>query len=156
MQYSDNERMIKLSIGGKSFITLYGTPKLSPLFNHLLSSDASQITYINNDEIFIDRNRDLFRYILQYMRSYEISIDDENVDLKALHIEAELYQLMDLFMSNDAILRSSPVNKKKDYILMDLDQLEAISSLSTFNGNTVVKKPLQESYELIVVCVQEI
>lgn len=72
-----------------SFLTSYGTLKVSPYFKQIVDYDCEDIDFLENDEIFIDRDGDLFNNSLEYLKCYEICTDN----LVELQKEAKIYQL---------------------------------------------------------------
>ena len=110
---SPNER-VKLNVGGRYFQTTLAT-----LTNH----SEGKLTYFKtffaghwqstkdpkDESIFIDRDGDLFEYILQYLRTDKIPIDlEDNFLRRDLIIEAHFYTLDTLVK-----LLDSPSTKKE-------------------------------------------
>ncbi|KAG2193557.1 hypothetical protein INT47_010335 [Mucor saturninus] len=115
--------IVKINVGGKPFYTKQNTLVQSKYFEVLLANNMDKRIYVgkNSDEIFIDRNGDIFRHVLQYLRLGKIFVKEENT-LKKVKIEANYYGLSDLENQVDA--RVKYLSESKDqYMFMDSDKL---------------------------------
>jgi hypothetical protein len=89
-------KLVKLNVGMHYYCIYYDTLKVSPYSKDMLSGDDMEsLPMVNDDGIFIDRSGNLFEYILQYLRDYEINAG-KSVDLEELKMEAEYYKLSDM------------------------------------------------------------
>jgi hypothetical protein len=110
---SPNER-VKLNVGGRHFQTTMETltkhsEETITYFKALLSRQWQLEKDPKDESIFIDRDGDLFEYILQYLRSGNIPIDlDDNLLRRDLIVEAQFYKLDTLVN-----LLNSPSTKKE-------------------------------------------
>ena len=86
--------IVKLNVGGKTFVTHRDTLSGSTYFKNLLDSDFKANKYVNDDQIFIDRSSYLFEYVLQYLRLQIITIKKEK--LECLKQEAEYFQFKNM------------------------------------------------------------
>ncbi|KAG2210890.1 hypothetical protein INT47_000044 [Mucor saturninus] len=141
----ENERVIKLNIGGASFSTAFSTLKPSKYFEQLLNSN--DVEALENGEVYIDRDGELFGIILEYLRSYKIH---DTGDLYELKCEAQFYQLDSLVCLLDEMLQKKCDSKKKEYKLVTLDQLAYEVCLSEFNSKNVTET-LSSRYEFVYV-----
>lgn len=95
MSAANSTGIIKLNVGGKRFVTSRQTLTWIPdsFFQSLLSG---RIPSLKDEDgaIFIDRDPDLFKPILNYMRSREVQLNNCNV--KTLKHEAEFYGITPL------------------------------------------------------------
>ncbi|KAI7884714.1 uncharacterized protein EV154DRAFT_522033, partial [Mucor mucedo] len=139
-----NERIIRLNVGGMSFCTTYGTLKLSPYFKELLDDGTKKIDVMENGELFIDRDGDLFNDILEYLRSYDICSDN----LEELQNEAEFYKLKIMIENIKQILHEKKHSKQKQYELITVEELQKLSSLPPDDLEVTVHS-FSDSYELI-------
>ncbi|PIK39509.1 putative potassium channel regulatory protein [Apostichopus japonicus] len=83
-----NERVISLQIGESRFQVSQAT------FNKLKNKEV--FTIIEGDTYYVDRDGDIFKYILKYLRSDIISFPNDFNDGELLKKEAEFYGLSDL------------------------------------------------------------
>lgn len=141
----ENERVIKLNVGGSSFCTTFGTLKVLPYFEQLFANEV-KIEILKNGEIFIDRDGDLFSDILEYLRSFTIC----NANLDELKSEAKFYQLESMINLLDTMRRERKIGKRKEFKLVSLTDLEKISSLCGGNDKCVTDT-LSSTYEFISV-----
>lgn len=140
-----NERLIKLNVGGISFCTGFSTLKPSKYLEQLLNGDDFEV--LENEEIYIDRDGDLFAIILEYLRSYKIYNAD---NLYELRCEAKFYQLEYLVHLLDKMLQEQRGGKKKEFKLVTLENLADDTCLSELN-NQKLTKTLSSTYEFISV-----
>ena len=93
---SDNR--VYLDVGGRRFTTTIKTltqQANSLFFRRLINEKWSIDTNSFDNPIFIDRDGNLFDFILRYLRTSEINLDDKNIQ-KDLLIEAKYYKLQNL------------------------------------------------------------
>ncbi|KAI1727139.1 BTB/POZ domain-containing protein [Ditylenchus destructor] len=86
----DSQQIIHLNVGGQRFSTSRSTLSWVPdtFFTSLLSGRITSVED-GNGAIFIDRDPDLFRRILNYLRTKQVDLS--NVNLSMLKHEAEFY-----------------------------------------------------------------
>ncbi|GAN10576.1 hypothetical protein MAM1_0371c10119 [Mucor ambiguus] len=82
--------IIRLNVGGTSFTTLYKKIADSSFFRELIA-DKNRVI-VNQDEIFIDRDGELFRQILLFLRT-RVVFSRNKATLTMLLQEATFYQL---------------------------------------------------------------
>lgn len=93
---SDSQERIRLNVGGKHLLTTVATPTAkSCYFRCMLSGDWTEAQH-NKEEIFIDRDSDLFKHILRFMRASE---EGQGQVVKALS-NAERSLLLEEVLSN--------------------------------------------------------
>ena len=94
--------ILSINVGGKVFQTLkstFNTPHSGEYFRNLLFSDRFPQLRDAHGNVFIDRDPELFRYILEYLRTDQIQLseDHDNIRfLQKLFTEADYYQLSDM------------------------------------------------------------
>ncbi|NXX50212.1 KCNRG protein, partial [Tricholaema leucomelas] len=93
---SDRE-MVVLSVGGVRFVTLASTLLRFPesRLAQMLSSDDREFKLVNG-EFFVDRDGTLFSYIMDFLRTLQISLPTDFSDYQRLQREAEFYRLYPL------------------------------------------------------------
>ena len=121
-----NETLISLCVGGVSYIASYQTLKDSLYLKETIDGKDNNTTYINENEIFIDRSGRLFEYVLRYLRSNDFQTDDEQC-LRELLIEAEYYSLPELYKT---LLRKLEQKNQREHALLNWEELMASNSLS--------------------------
>ncbi|KAG2206717.1 hypothetical protein INT47_003659 [Mucor saturninus] len=93
------EDIIKLNVGGTNYVTTHDTLRESVYLTTLVDGEWDEQT---SDEIFIDRDGFLFRFILLYLRTGDFEI--EKCYLKSLKNEADFYGIPDLSNKIDKIM----------------------------------------------------
>lgn len=140
------DTLIKLNVGGVPYQTTYSTLKTSPYFKGLFFYGADCLDKLENNEILIDRDGDLFDHILEYLRCGQICNDN----LEELRNEADFYMLRDMVERIDNMLVQNLYSVKKEFMLLTLEELKELSSLSSKNED-VGTDPLYKNYEIISV-----
>jgi hypothetical protein len=90
--------VVHLNVGGQHFTTTIHrlTRDIhSPFFKKLIGEQWDRTVNTASNPIFIDRDGNLFRYILNYLRTGELIVSNETVRTELL-IEAKYYQLTNL------------------------------------------------------------
>ncbi|KAG1502218.1 hypothetical protein G6F54_002511 [Rhizopus delemar] len=104
------DKLLKLYVGGIPYYTYHDTLRRSPYFMNLLDGEMKKKTFVNGDEIFIDRNGQLFEHVIEYLRTGSLeSIEDDIKSLNKLREEAEYYQLKDLIDAINGLVEGIPV-----------------------------------------------
>ncbi|EPB88616.1 hypothetical protein HMPREF1544_04609 [Mucor circinelloides 1006PhL] len=132
--------LIMLNVGGKSFTSLYKTLEKSRYLHDLIRHNA-KVT-VNEDELFIDRNSDLFRQILFYLRT-GIILPNSEEGIKQLLSEAEVYQCQDMVNALQFQLDKRKSSQKTSSKM----GLEFIDLKRMFDGNSNEKS--KSKYTLI-------
>ncbi|GAN11777.1 hypothetical protein MAM1_0937c11373 [Mucor ambiguus] len=119
-------QLVKLNVGGKFFLINYDTiSKSSVLVDKYLKGQAqtdsnASSNAINENkypvlEIFIDRNGEIFQYILEYLRSQKVYPKSEE-GLRKLRHEADYFNLQDLVRTVNVFLEQYDDNDENyDY-----------------------------------------
>ncbi|XP_039602202.1 putative potassium channel regulatory protein [Polypterus senegalus] len=101
-----NQEVVTINVGGHKFTTVVTTLKRFPecKLARMLDGSDPEIRIING-QFFIDRDGDLFRFILDYMRNRQVCIPPDFMEYEALCREAEFYELRTLadVLSKDSI-----------------------------------------------------
>ncbi|RCH98141.1 hypothetical protein CU097_010017 [Rhizopus azygosporus] len=90
--------LIKLNVGGEVFFTYYNTLYGSRYFRQLLNNMRRvREMIIYKDIIFLDRSKDIFKYVLQFLRNGHLNVDRKDGDFfQDLIEEADFYGIKDL------------------------------------------------------------
>ncbi|KAI8637743.1 BTB/POZ protein [Parasitella parasitica] len=91
--YPDPYSFIQINVGGKKFTTLYKRLDKSMYFRELIRCNQKVLS--SQKEIIIDRDGDIFRQVLLYLRTGLILANDKRA-VKLLLTEAEFYQCEEL------------------------------------------------------------
>ena len=100
---SANE-IVKLNVGGVVYLTTrvtlgkYPDSMLGAMFNGSMATGLDE-----NGCHFIDRDGDLFKYVLNYLRSSRLSLPNDFKDLDQLGVEADFYQIAPLIEAIDKL-----------------------------------------------------
>ncbi|CAF2705228.1 unnamed protein product [Rotaria sp. Silwood2] len=128
------DNRIYLDVGGQRFTTTGRTltQRTNSIFFQTLINEKWNININSIDNpIFIDRDGRLFGFILQYLRTGELNIEDKKIQ-KELLTEAKYYKLKNLEDELNSMLR-------KDELFIPVNSFDAInqsppcSPLSTIN-----------------------
>ncbi|XP_053561003.1 potassium channel regulatory protein [Bombina bombina] len=103
-----NQEVVTLNVGGMKFSTLSSTLLRFPesRFAHMVDGSDREFRMVNG-HCFIDRDGTLFSYILDYLRTSQLSLPSDFSDYEKLQREAEFYQLPNLSeqLSQDSVFR---------------------------------------------------
>lgn len=100
---SANE-IVKLNVGGVVYLTTkvtlgkYPDSMLGAMFNGSMATGLDE-----NGCHFIDRDGELFKYVLNYLRSSRLSLPNDFKDLDQLGDEADFYQIAPLIEAIDKL-----------------------------------------------------
>ncbi|KAL4225550.1 BTB/POZ domain-containing protein kctd1 [Mactra antiquata] len=101
--------LVKLNVGGKIYTTTkstlckYPQSMLGAMFNDCMSNHLDE-----NGCVFIDRDGQLFKYILNFMRSSRLGLPSDFKDLDQLSVEADFYQITSLIELIDELRQPVP------------------------------------------------
>ncbi|XP_053312281.1 potassium channel regulatory protein [Spea bombifrons] len=92
-----NQEIITLNVGGMKFSTSPSTLMRFPesRLAHMLDGSDREFRVVNG-QYFVDRDGTLFSYILDYLRTSQLSLPSKFSDYERLQREAEFYQLASL------------------------------------------------------------
>lgn len=92
-----NPEVITLNVGGLKFSTLASTLLRFPesKFAHMMDGSDQDFRIVNG-QCFVDRDGTLFNYILDYLRTSQLTLPSDFSDLERLQREAEFYQIPSL------------------------------------------------------------
>ncbi len=142
---SPNER-VKLNIGGKYFETTIETltkqsEETTTYFKALFSRQWQLEKDPKDETIFIDRSGDFFAYILNYLRTGQLIIDNSDLTFRRnLTIEAEFYKiesLVNLLKINDTKPQNHSPEQRKFYsntIILSFEHQEHLNRLYGINN----------------------
>ena len=97
--------LIELNVGGSVYTTLRKTllSENGSLFHDLLVTNSIEFLKDSNGRIFIDRDGNLFKYVLDYLRNKNSVSLDTNVDKLKLKGEADYFKLYLLWSSFECL-----------------------------------------------------
>ncbi|KFQ17811.1 Putative potassium channel regulatory protein, partial [Merops nubicus] len=103
-----SSQVVALSVGGVRFVTRASTLQQFPesRLARMLSNDDQEFQLLNG-EFFVDRDGALFSYILDFLRTLQVSLPADFSDYQRLRREAEFYGLCPLaeLLSQEQLLR---------------------------------------------------
>ncbi|KAI7884712.1 uncharacterized protein EV154DRAFT_554830 [Mucor mucedo] len=143
MEKDNVDVIIKLNVGGTKHRTTFQTLMRLPYFKKCLGM-GSWNDALQQDVVFIDRDGGLFNDILYFLRYNEVFTDD----LEELCNEALFYQSKELVDVIEIMLAEKEDANKKEYMLMDFDEISALSNLSEYQEDVAIR-PLYQNYDLI-------
>ncbi|MBN3281341.1 KCNRG protein, partial [Polyodon spathula] len=101
-----SKEVVTLNVGGQTFITLVSTVRRVADSKLACMLDGSDPEFrVVNGEFFVDRDGGLFKYILDYLRTRQVSLPPDFFDYEGLTREAEFYEIRLLvdYLSKDSI-----------------------------------------------------
>ncbi|NWS44489.1 KCNRG protein, partial [Probosciger aterrimus] len=103
-----NREVVVLSVGGVRFVTRASTLQQFPQSRlaRMLNDDDQEFKLVNG-EFFVDRDGTLFSYIMDFLRTLQVSLPTDFSDYQRLHREAEFYGLYPLadLLSQEHLLK---------------------------------------------------
>jgi hypothetical protein len=146
---TDDDNIVKLNVGGKSFEVYESTIENSDsLYNFLFYDGSEESAYFNrNEELFIDRDKDMFAHILQWVRKGKINIQDQTT-LLDLRDEAEYFAMDDLKEEINIKLNNIH-NSTVHYSLLDPEELEGLSQISALVPTKQTTTGIDKNHRLI-------
>lgn len=133
------DRVIKLNIGGDSFVALSSTLQESGYFKNLLEDSMTNTTIVNGDERFIDRSGQLFAEVLCFLRTSTMFCKDLN-KLKSLQVEAEYYAIPKMMEEVKAKIATAENNAQLPQICIksmeERGEKRKFSLIEDLNGST--------------------
>jgi hypothetical protein len=132
-----SEEIVELNIGGSFYATSRQT-LLSPiepndLFHDLFETKSKQVVRDANQRVFIDRNGDLFKFILDYLRNDgKLVLPDRFDEFNRLKLEAGFFKMNHLEKLVDDLIEKNR-NRKKS-ILTTEDNDDLVDSTTQLTG----------------------
>ncbi|KAM9021966.1 potassium channel regulatory protein [Ara ararauna] len=105
-----NREVVVLSVGGVRFVTKASTLQQFPESRLArMLNDGDQEFKLVNGEFFVDRDGTLFSYIMDFLRTLQVSLPTDFSDYQRLQREAEFYGLYTLadLLSQEHLLKPS-------------------------------------------------
>ncbi|KFV03341.1 Putative potassium channel regulatory protein, partial [Tauraco erythrolophus] len=103
-----NREVVVLSVGGMRFVTRASTLQQFPesRLAQMLNDDDREFKLVNG-EFFVDRDGTLFSYIMDFLRTLQVSLPADFSDYQRLQREAEFYGLYPLadLLSQEHLLK---------------------------------------------------
>ncbi|NXT86059.1 KCNRG protein, partial [Zapornia atra] len=103
-----SREVVVLSVGGVRFVTWASTLRRFPesRLARMLSDDDREFKLVNG-EFFVDRDGTLFSYIMDFLRTLQVSLPPDFSDYQRLQREAEFYGLYPLanLLSQEHLLK---------------------------------------------------
>ncbi|NXL64786.1 KCNRG protein, partial [Chordeiles acutipennis] len=103
-----NREVVILSVGGVRFVTQASTLQRFPesRLARMLNNDDQEFKLVNG-EFFVDRDGTLFSYIMDFLRTLQVSLPTDFSDYQRLQREAEFYELYPLadLLSQEHLLK---------------------------------------------------
>ncbi|NXK24799.1 KCNRG protein, partial [Arenaria interpres] len=103
-----NREVVVLSVGGVRFVTRASTLQRFPesRLARMLNDDDQEFKLVNG-EFFVDRDGTLFSYIMDFLRTLQVSLPTDFSDYQRLRREAEFYGLYPLadLLSQEHLLK---------------------------------------------------
>lgn len=109
-----SEKIVKLNVGGTFYTSTMTTLSKIP-GSHLCRIMTGELPCPRDEKgsYFIDRDGQIFRYVLNYLRSDRLTIPFGFRDLKLLKDEADYYGLPDLAKQVDLAITSRRRNRRR-------------------------------------------
>lgn len=91
-----SSQLVALNVGGTRFVTRWKTLTAEKTYFSNLLGDEGILIRDSEGPIFIDRNPDLFREILFFLRTGKVDLNNLTMDVSQLYDEAKFYQIQSL------------------------------------------------------------
>lgn len=94
-----SSRIVYFNVGGIRFATSISTIMKYPdsMLATMIEQEQEKIMIQNKEDLFIDRDGDVFKYILDYLRNDKaIILPSDNITLNRLLLEVDFFQLSEL------------------------------------------------------------
>ncbi|XP_020624754.1 BTB/POZ domain-containing protein KCTD4-like [Orbicella faveolata] len=112
--------MLKLNVGGHLFSTSLSTLNKDPgSMLHAMFSGRFDTNASEDGSYFIDRDGTHFRYILNYLRTGQLLVPEDNIVRRELLTEAEFYQV-------EGIINELKARPFKDSVILSSDQQQTL------------------------------
>ncbi|NXY46902.1 KCNRG protein, partial [Ceuthmochares aereus] len=103
-----SQEVVVLNVGGVRFVTRASTLQQFPesRLARMLNDDDREFKLVKG-EVFVDRDGTLFSYIMDFLRTFQVSLPTDFSDYQRLQREAEFYGLYPLadLLSQDHLLK---------------------------------------------------
>ncbi|KAF1741048.1 hypothetical protein MXB_2122 [Myxobolus squamalis] len=127
---SDNKKWIRLNVGGKIFLTRKGTLKTESRSKLANLDDDPETERDESGAILLDRDPELFKIILCYLRTKNI-VMSKHICLDVLTDEAILWGLGSLVsVLNELKASNIPKKMSRVYRIMSMTLQDVVSTLS--------------------------
>ncbi|XP_036396771.1 putative potassium channel regulatory protein [Megalops cyprinoides] len=100
-----SQDIITINVGGQKFTTTMSSLRRLPESRLARMLDGSDPEFIvTSGQVFVDRDGSLFKYILDYIRNFHVSLPPNFLDFEGLRREAEFYEVQALteFLARDS------------------------------------------------------
>jgi len=149
-----NMKQVTLNVGGEKFVTTWSTLTRinNSYFTSLLSNNSWKQQLDGKGRIFIDRNGELFTYILDYLRTGEIDFPELDLYRPRVIREAEFYNLTTLALNlrkPSKNLDSKVNTPTKEMKEMQVNVLNVFNKCLTDSINRL-KEGVEQSKETLV------
>ncbi|XP_043927727.1 potassium channel regulatory protein [Protopterus annectens] len=92
-----NQEVVNLNVGGVKYATLNSTLRKYPGSKLARLAEGNDADFrLINGQVFVDRDGDLFRYFLDYLRTGQLSLPSDFSEYERLIREADFYELHSL------------------------------------------------------------
>lgn len=89
--------IIHLTVGGVNYLTTRTTlTKFPNSMIGVMFSGQFATTQLSDGSFFIDRDGQIFKYVLNFLRSGQLTLPKDFKDLSQLKLEVEFYQILPL------------------------------------------------------------
>lgn len=127
--------IVILDVGGRKFKTYRDTLVCnSDFFKAKFNGEFAE----NEGEIFLDRNGELFGYLLEYMRCRALPEGLEKKVLRSIKRECEYFAMDEMEEEIEKMLKRKVIFKNKSYNSYELSQM-------SFDGETIEKIELKSN-----------
>ncbi|CAM4364523.1 potassium channel regulatory protein isoform X2 [Caretta caretta] len=117
-----NQEVAILNVGGSKFTTWASTLRRFPesRLARMLNSNDHEFRLVNG-QFFVDRDGTLFNYILDFLRTLQLSLPTDFSDYQRLQREADFYELHSLadLLSQENLLKPRPEILEVRFLLQE-------------------------------------
>ncbi|OWF54174.1 BTB/POZ domain-containing protein KCTD6-like [Mizuhopecten yessoensis] len=143
--------LIHLNVGGVMYTTTkatlckYRDSMLGAMFIGSMRSATDQ-----NDCPFIDRDGEMFKYILNFLRSSKLSLPDDFKDFDLLAVEADFYQIQPLIDALSMLRDERQRDDLKTHFFVEVIEVRTGTTATMPSNNSRVKTVLAGRKDVIL------
>ena len=142
--------VIRLNVGGERYTTTLGT--LTKFPNSMLGAmfnGKHNAVKDENGEYFIDRDGQLFRFVLNFLRSSMLALPAGFTQLDQLHLEADFFQIEPLVQEIASLQLKSNESTTDDISVLEITEVRTGITATMPTNNSRVKTVISGRSDII-------
>ena len=145
------EQIVRLNVGGvyymttKATLSRYPESMLGAMFNGSLPNNTDE-----NGCYFIDRDGDLFRHVLNFLRSSQLALPSDFKHLDQLAVEADFYQVQPLIQLVNEMQEKRKNQQQWNGHILEVIEVRTGSTATMPTNNSRIKTIISGRKDIIV------